>query len=79
VVRMRTRISDEGNSVGDVTGFALRLVGNLIKKLRLITDNVWVLLMNSNASPMVPIRRRTPPGRSEFTAARANVTSPQTI
>jgi len=40
VVRMRTRISDEGNSVGDVTGFALRLVGSLIKTLRLITDNV---------------------------------------
>jgi len=73
---MRTRISDEGNSVGDVTGFALRLVGSLIKTLRLITDNVQVIL---NASPMVPIRRRTPPGRSEFTTARANVTSPQTI
>jgi hypothetical protein len=37
---MRTRVSDEGNSVGDVTGFALRLVDSLIKTFRLITDNV---------------------------------------
>jgi hypothetical protein len=27
---VRTRVSDEGTSVGDVTGYALRLVGRLI-------------------------------------------------
>lgn len=44
-MRIRTWVSDEGNSVGDVTGYVLRLVGILINTLRLITDNVQVLLM----------------------------------